>query len=112
MINSTKFFLFSLGHSVLIQSETCEEHGLSMPINKEDCQMKANAVGINDNLIYEKPRSDRICGCRAFRHKDDFHLHWNNPKGPCSGNDKKCNDDDSKCVCVRKGINSFPNILT
>ena len=98
--------LLFLGNSVLIQSGTCEEYGLSMPNSKSDCQSKGRPVGINDKNVYAGPNKDRVCGCRTTWHKGTLHLHWNPPKSACRKNNNKC-DKNGKCVCVSKGMKNI-----
>ena len=78
-----------------------------MPISKRDCQLKANSVGINDTHVGSRPMKDRICGCRVLAYKSKLHLHWNDPKGACSGNNKKCDYGFNKCVCVSQSKTIF-----
>ena len=92
-------------NSILIQSGTCEEYGLSMPTSKKDCQQKGIPLGINDNNVNAE-NSDNVCGCRAFNWKSRLDLKWNNPNGVCTKNNKKCKPfvKTGGCVCVSKGM--------
>ena len=87
--------------TVLIQSGTCEENGMTIPADIKDCQEKAKAVGIFDNKVLNYQSEVQVCGCRAFTHKSSLALQWNDPNGKCSPA-TKCTKE-SKCVCLSKG---------
>ena len=82
----------------LIDSDTCENHALGIPLDVNDCKEKANLVGINDNHVLNANDKNKPCGCLAFLYGGKKHLHFNSPSGSCSKT-MKCSST-TKCVCT------------
>ena len=86
----------------LIDSETCEDHGLEIPSNVNDCEEKATLVGIKDDNVLAIPDGNKACGCLAFLFRGQKHLHYNSPSGACSKT-KKCSSTN-ECICSGKSM--------
>ena len=91
-----------LDNGFLIDSDTCEDHGLEIPSNVNDCEEKAALVGITDDNVLAIPDRNKACGCLAFLFEGQKHLRYNSPSGACSKT-KKCSSTN-ECICSGKSM--------